>query len=252
MASNKGRDLTGEMFGRLLVLYEDEPIYDKNGKKITMWKCECQCEDKTILSVRRSNLVGGNSKSCGCYFRERMVETNKANKTKRNKYDLTGEYGIGWTSNTNDEFYFDLEDYDKIKDYCWATKNGEGDYKRVVTNIDTNKNIPIHFIITGRKNIDHQNRNTFDNRKNNLRDATYQQNSQNKSLQHNNTSGVAGVYQRKNDGMWVARININKKQTNIGTFANKEEAVKARLKAEKEYYGEFAPQKHLYEKYGID
>ena len=32
---------------------------------------------------------------------------------KSNIYDLSGEYGVGWTSNTNEEFYFDLEDYDK-------------------------------------------------------------------------------------------------------------------------------------------
>ena len=37
---------------------------------------------------------------------------------KYNTYDLTGEYGIGYTSK-DEEFYFDLEDYDKIKDYCW-------------------------------------------------------------------------------------------------------------------------------------
>lgn len=31
----------------------------------------------------------------------------------------------------------------------------------------------------------------------------------------------------------------------------KEDAIKARLKAEKEYFGAFAPQKHLYNKYNI-
>ena len=36
---------------------------------------------------------------------------------KYNRYDLSGEYGIGWTTNTNHVFYFDLEDYEKIKDY---------------------------------------------------------------------------------------------------------------------------------------
>lgn len=35
-------------------------------------------------------------------------------KHKTNTYDLTGEYGIGYTS-SGDEFWFDLEDYDKIK-----------------------------------------------------------------------------------------------------------------------------------------
>ena len=42
-----------------------------------------------------------------------MSETFK----KYNTYDLSGEYGIGYTSK-GEEFYFDLDDYDKIKDYC--------------------------------------------------------------------------------------------------------------------------------------
>ena len=42
---------------------------------------------------------------------------------KYNKYDLLGSFGVGWTTNTNKEFWFDLEDYDKIKDYCWAENN---------------------------------------------------------------------------------------------------------------------------------
>ena len=52
-----------------------------------------------------------------------LFRSSKCNK-KYNKYDLSGEYGIGWTSNTNQEFYFDLEDYDKIKDYCWIYNKG--------------------------------------------------------------------------------------------------------------------------------
>ena len=38
---------------------------------------------------------------------------------KTNRYDLSGDVGIGWTSNTNRQFYFDLNDYELIKDYSW-------------------------------------------------------------------------------------------------------------------------------------
>ena len=38
---------------------------------------------------------------------------------KYNKYDITShDYGIGWTYDGY-EFYFDLLDYDLIKNYCW-------------------------------------------------------------------------------------------------------------------------------------
>ena len=43
-----------------------------------------------------------------------------------------------------------------------------------------------------------------------------------------------------------------KKQRIIGRFDTKEEAIIARLKAEKEYYGEFAPQRNLWKEYGIE
>ena len=105
---------------------------------------------------------------------------------------MNGEYGIGWTTR-GDKFLFDLDDYDNIKKYCWNTKDGNGDYKRVVTNTEYSKTVPLHFIITGKHNIDHKNRDTFDNRKSNFRECTYQQNSSNRSKQSNNTSGIIGV-----------------------------------------------------------
>ena len=43
---------------------------------------------------------------------------------KYNKYDLSGCFGIGYASNNDDLFYFDLEDYNKIKNTCWYSKNG--------------------------------------------------------------------------------------------------------------------------------
>ena len=64
--------------------------------------------------VNSANLKNGNTKSCGCYNKERMREANK----KYNKYDLSGEYGIGYTFK-NEKFYFDLCDYNLIKEHCW-------------------------------------------------------------------------------------------------------------------------------------
>lgn len=42
------------------------------------------------------------------------------------------------------------------------------------------------------------------------------------------------------------------KQKSLGKFINKKDAIVARLKAEKEYFGEFAPQRRLFEEYGIE
>jgi hypothetical protein len=44
---------------------------------------------------------------------------------------------------------------------------------------------------------------------------------------------------------------VNRKQIRLGCFSDKIDAIKARLKAEKEYFGEFAPQQHLFEQYEV-
>ena len=69
-------------------------------------------------------------------------------------------------------------------------------------------------------------------------------------LRSDNKSGVIGV--RSVGEKFIADIRVNKKLIVLGRFFNKEDAIKARLKAEKEYFGEFAPQQHLYEEYGIN
>ena len=161
-------------------------------------------------------------------------ETSKRFK-KYNIYDLTGEYGIGYTSK-GEEFYFDLEDYDKIKDYCWYIDNGY---------VVNGCNIRLHRLITDCPDdnvVDHihgkKSRN--DNRKSNLRICTQQLNTVNKSMQSNNTSGVIGVYWEKSCNKWRAYINFNKKRKSLGCYNDFNDAVKAREEAEEKYFGEYA------------
>ena len=245
------RDLTGQTFGRWYVLERAEDYVDSKGNHYVQWKCQCQCKDKTIKNIIMSRLTRGTSKSCGCLQKELLSQRRK----KHNKYDLTGEYGIGWTSNTNEEFYFDLEDYDKIKDYCWlknTNKKKYSTYYNLIARVSNSKTIRMHQIITGKKNQDHINHNTLDNRKCNLRDSTIDENMKNKNKRKDNKSGITGVYWNKKEKKWIASIQADKNPMRLGAFINKEDAIKVRLKAEKEYFGEFAPQKHLYEQYDIN
>ena len=164
---------------------------------------------------------------------------------------MSGEYGIGLTSNTNEEFYFDLEDYDIIKDYCWAACEPVKGYIRIETSIN-NKGVNMAQLLTGQKDIDHIDRNPMNNRRLNLREATRSQQGMNRKKQSNNTSGFIGVYWDKRQNRWMSAIKIKGKQKHLGYFVNKNNAVIARLKAEKKYFGEFAPQRHLFEQYGIN
>lgn len=243
-------DLTDKQFGRLSVIGR---AIDKKYNR-PHWICRCECGN--IIIASGSNLTSENVKSCGCLRKELTINHNKnmgkdirCQKRKTNKYDLSGEYGIGYFDN-GEKFIFDLEDYNLISDYYWRIQNGNGDYKRIVTTHDKQV-FTMHKILTGKSHMDHINRNTFDNRKSNLRDADFSQNSQNRTKQSNNTSGVIGVSFDNSSNVWKARINVKKKQHTIYRGTSFEDAVKARLEAEKKYYGEFAPQKHLYEQYNI-
>ena len=171
---------------------------------------------------------------------------------KYNSFDISGNYGIGLTSK-GEEFYFDLEDYDKIKDICWYLHTTYGGYKKL-EGVDVNTGKVVGFTaVIGCKNYDHKDRNTLNNRKENLRQATRSQNARNQSLPINNTSGVIGVGWHKRKQQWQVRIHDKTNHRKcIGYFSNKDDAIRARLLAEKEYYGEFAPQKDMFSQYDIE
>lgn len=87
------------------------------------------------------------------------------------------------------------------------------------------------------KVIDHKNGNRDDNRIRNLRSVTPSQNNQNKKLQSNNRTGVAGV-QKTVCGTYLARITVNRKGICLGTYSDINDAVAARKEAERVYFGE--------------
>lgn len=92
-------------------------------------------------------------------------------------------------------------------------------------------NVPIDF------QVDHINGNSLDNRKENLRICTSQQNSMNRK----NTKSLAkGVRFRKDHKKFQARIVLNGKEKHLGYFNSCDEAAKAYNKAALEYFGSFA------------
>lgn len=68
-------DLTGQKFGRLTVLERAENAKDRK----TRWLCRCDCGNEIVVYGRY--LRGGNTKSCGCYHRERAKTLGEANAT---------------------------------------------------------------------------------------------------------------------------------------------------------------------------
>lgn len=73
----KFTDLIGQRFGRLVVMEKAETERKPSGQSKTMWFCKCDCGNETI--VQASNLKNGNTRSCGCYKKERISETQVKN-----------------------------------------------------------------------------------------------------------------------------------------------------------------------------
>lgn len=63
-------DLTGQRFGRLIVIERVNDTLDKSGRKYSTWKCQCDCGNYTNATT--NNLRSGNTKSCGCYHKEKL------------------------------------------------------------------------------------------------------------------------------------------------------------------------------------
>lgn len=82
---------------------------------------------------------------------------------------------------------------------------------------------------------DHEDRNSLNNHRTNLRVVTESQNTYNRNTFRNNTSGVRGVTFNTQCMKWVARINIRRQRIHLGYFTTIEEATAARLAAEKRY-----------------
>lgn len=83
--------------------------------------------------------------------------------------------------------------------------------------------------------IDHINGDPSDNRIENLRAATRQDNVRNTCIRKCNKSGVQGVYWHNAKSRWVASIRHGGKQIEIGTFLDLEAAAGARKAAEKQF-----------------
>lgn len=235
------KDLTGKTFGRLTAIRRVDDKILPNGQKSAMWECLCECGNVCIVEGRL--LQSGTTRSCGCLQRE--SQKNNLNQRKYNQYNLDEEYGVGYTanedSNGNNEFWFDKEDYDKIKDYCWFFNN---DY--VVAHGENHKTIYLHkLIIPSEMEVDHIQHNKYDNRKSMLRIATDSQNAINKGVRSNNTSGTTGVSKIKRLNKWQVNITINGNTKYLGIFDSFDDAVVARKEAEEKYFGSWSFDKSI-------
>lgn len=210
------KDLTGQRFGRLTVLRE-EP---RAGSSHRYWRCRCDCGEEPL--VEQYHLTSGHTKSCGCYRRELPREKRR---------DLTGcRYGrltvLGPASGREGEDGFTgrwrcrcdcgeelVCSQDSLQ--SGATKSC-GCLQEEVRRENMKK--AIHFV-----------------------DGTCVERIACRKNYANNTTGHRGVY-RRGSNRWRASIGFKGKVYNLGTFEKYEDAVHARLEAERQMYDTFLEQ----------
>jgi len=127
--------------------------------------------------------------------------------------------------------------YRWAKDIKWQV-HGTHKYARMITK---GKVYYLHRMVMSAVNgeyIDHINRNTWDNRRCNLRFTDVRHNIAN-APKRKGRNPYKGVYQKRGK-KWTAQLAANRKSIFLGMFDTPEEAALVYNKAAKKEYGEFA------------
>ena len=138
-------DLTGQTFGRLVVIARDTDYISPSGYPKTRWRCRCSCGN--ITTVCTQELRKGDTRSCGCYELECKRNNNKTHGLSNTRLHSIWK---GMKARCYNKHHKNYEDYgargisvcddwknDFQKFYTWAMNNGYQD-ELTIERIDVN------------------------------------------------------------------------------------------------------------------
>jgi hypothetical protein len=248
---------------------EDQPRYDKKGRygwprmwcrghnRRSTWDssicvcgfqnclipfgtCHCGCGEKTrIASVSQVTKRWHRGEPmpylAGHAIRGKKIAKKPQNETRK---EIVEGIPCIWILLSKNQWGLICEsDYELVRTYRWHCVSGYA----YTTLPDCAGNLAMHCLIMGVPQgtlIDHENRKRWDNRRNNLRPATTQQNRFNLSVSRRNKTGWRGISEMPNSRYRV-RINIGGKEIHLAVVKGLEKAIQIRMAAEEKYYGEF-------------
>jgi hypothetical protein len=136
----------------------------------------------------------------------------------------------------------DDDDFEYLNQFSWFARKDKNTYyaaRNVKLSDGKKTSIQMHreiMKLSTKMVIDHKDRNGLNNQKCNLRVVTNAQNCQNIRAHRDSKTGIKGVSFEKSRNKWSAYITLNYKSMRIGRFNDLQEAINARLKAEKVYH----------------
>lgn len=250
-----GSDVTGQRFGRLVVLQESNPYRSPSGIKKRRFLCRCDCG--TEKTIRLSHLRSGDASSCGCLQKETGAAGFYGNphldRARAWQMQNIIDGFLGWTT---DYLYFlpvddtyalvDEEDFFNLSQRKWyliITPSGSYYAYTIFSKGRKKLTARMHQIILPLPKgfeVDHKNCNGLDNRRHNLRAATHSQNCANRTVGGKNKrlSKYKGV--SKKNRKWSAAVQKDGTIYRLGSFTTEQEAARAYNEAAKRLFGEFA------------
>lgn len=217
-------DLSGQRFGWLVAVRVKH-----NDERVRGWLCLCDCGRET--QVTTGLLRYGHVKSCGCKYTG--ADSPSA--------ELTVDRLMRVLSYDPDTGIFRWR---KGKQYVKegsvaGTIQPSGYLAISIDGVSHRAHFLAWLYMKGyypERQIDHRDLDKGNNRFNNLREATHQQNAANRKAQSNNTSGYKGVAWSSSAQKWMARV----AGQYLGVFDKPEDAARAYDAGAARLYGEYA------------
>lgn len=209
-------DLVGQRFGRLVVISFKESV-----KGSPKWNCLCDCGNEVVCYG--GNLKKGHSNSCGCYRKDRTVES-RSTKNGASKHPLWGVYNqmVSRCHNEDNPSYYNyggrgIKVCDRWLESAFNFYEDMGDCPEGMSLERVN--------------------NDQGYSPENCKWETKSMQQFNQRIAPNNTSGRTGVYWREDRQTWSVQIDHQNETIRLGCYKSFEKACEVRAEAELKYFG---------------
>jgi hypothetical protein len=246
------KDITGQRFGRLTVL---RPTEQRRGESV-VWECQCDCGN--IIQTVGNNLRNGNTKSCGCWKKEKFakvvqetvaktcIEGTKINALCQGLRINNTSGVVGVTYDTTRGLWIAQIMFKEQRYYLGTYKNKE---EAIIDRKKAEDALHVKFLELYQQGLISPDSPGFSDEaivfdyeqvlsRYKYPDRSSQQQGIKRSAEK--PSKYVGVYLRKDNSRWRACIAKNGVRINLGTYSTEELAAEAYDEKAKELYGKHA------------